>query len=518
MISINHLVPIVGILICPTTLVHAANWNFTPYVSLAEIYTDNVRLAPRGDEQDEFITVVNPGFSLRRDEGRIRANVAYQMQNLFYARDSDANETFHQLDALGVAEILREHFFIDAASSISQQVIDAEQAAPLSNRSVTGNRTDVVTASVSPYLRQEFGSTQALARYRYGIVNFDDSDVAGITNDATVNGESVAIGSPPSAKRLSWLGAYDRKRVDFDGINAADVFEQAGLRFDYRLTRTLGLVGLGGYEDDQFRRTGNTLDPNGTFWEAGVRLEPGARDLIEARYGERFFGNTVFFSWDHTGRRFATQIAYSEDVTTVAQSLLGDTQELLDYGVLNPSADTIPSSIATSASPFTDSTGIDPDTGLPIGGADGASATDPSTGLPLGGLSLTSDVFVAKRLEASIAFDGAKTETRINIFQEDRNFENATINKDERARGIQALFDWQFASRTDLIAGADYAREHFGGNDSTADLLRFSLGLQHVIGPRTFGRLAGERTQRTSDDNLDEYTENAVILSVTHQF
>lgn len=505
-------------ILCPSALLHAASWNFTPYVTLGEIYTDNVTLAPEDDEQDDFVTFVNPGFSLRRDEGRVRANVAYQMQNFFYAKNDDSNQTFHQLEAVGIAEILREHFFVDAAASISQQIIDAEQAAALSNRSVTGNRTDVVTAGISPYLREEFGSTQALARYSYDIVDFNDNDVAGVTNDTTVNSGLLAIGNPPSEKRLSWLGAYDHERVDFKDTDAADVFEQAGVRLDYRLTRTIGLVGLGGYEDNKFESPSPAPEPRGPFWEAGIRLEPGARDLIEARYGEHFFGNTLFFSWEHAGRRFTTQVAYSEDITTVAQSLLGDTGEQLDYGILDSSADdSVATSVAARTSPLTDSTAIGPDTGLLAGGANG-SAIDPNTGLPLEGLSLTSDVFVAKRLAGTVAFNTAKTDTRINIFQEDRDFEDTGVRKDERARGIQALCDWHFAARTDLIAGADYVRETFGENDRTADLIRFSLALQHVIGARTFGRLEAEGTKRNSDDSLDEYTESALILSLTYQF
>lgn len=491
----------------------AAGWDFTPYITLGEIYTDNVTLAPAGEEQDEFITLVNPGFVLGREAGRVRAKIAYQMQNLFYAKESDFNETHHQLDAIGVAEIVREHFYVDATSSISQQVINAEEASGLSNVSVTDNRADVFTASVSPYLRQKFGSTMAaLARYRYGIVDYDEGDVGELTEDATVNGGLLALGSQPSERRLAWLGAYSRERVESEDADATDTFEQAGLRLDYRLTRAIGLVALGGYEDNEFERTAVTLDPEGTFWEAGLRLEPSTRDLIELRYGERFFGNTYFFSWDHYGRRFATRAAYSEDVTTVAQSLLGGSDDFLNYGILNPSPDIDLTDAGDS--PINDSTVIDPNTGVPIDGT----AIDPVTGAPLGGLSLTSEVFVAKRLDASVAFSMAKTDTRINVFQEDREFEGIALSEDERVRGVETAFEWHFAPRTDFIAGVDYAREDFGDDDQNADLTHFSLGLQHVFGLQTFGRLEGLRTERTSDGNLDEYVENAVIASITRRF
>lgn len=525
MMRIKHSFRLAILVLCPAGLVQASGWNFTPYITLGEIYTDNVTLAPDGAEQDDFVTFLNPGFSLRRDKGRVKANVAYQMQNLFYASNSDFNDTFHRLDALGEAEVLRDHFYIDAASSVSQQVINAQQAAAISNHSVTDNRSDVITASVSPYVRQKFGSsTQALARYRYGIVNYNDDDVEGFTSDANVNSGLVALGSPPEGKRLSWLGAYNYQRVNYDSFDTADTFQQAGVRLDYQLARAIGLVALGGYEDDKFERETTGLEPRGTFWEAGLRLDPGPRDLLEARYGERFFGNTYFFSWAHTGRRFATQIAYSEDVTTLAQSLLGDSAELLEYEVLNSDFDNALDTMDASGSAFGANNTINPGTGLPVDGVNGGSAVDPTTGSPLDGLSLTSAVYVAKRLDANIALSSAKTDTRIEVFQEDRDFKGAAARNDERAqgdervRGIQALLQWHFAARTDFFTGADYAREHFSVNDSTDDLFRVSLGLQHLFGSRTYGRLAGVRTERNSDDNLDEYTENAVILSVARSF
>jgi uncharacterized protein (PEP-CTERM system associated) len=195
---------------------------------------------------------------------------------------------------------------------------------------------------------------------------------------------------------------------------------------------------------------------------------------------------------------------------------LGGSVELLNYRILNPTFDS--AFLGATPSPIDDSAVIDPNTGLPVGGATDGTPIDPDTGLPFGGRSLTSDVFVAKRLDAGIGFNTAKTDTHINVFQEDRDFEEAAASEDERVRGIQTLFEWHFAPRTDFIAGADYAREDFGEDDRTADLIQLRLGLERVIGSQTFGRLEGVRTERDSDDNLDEYVENAVILSVTRLF
>ncbi|MGH8501176.1 MAG: TIGR03016 family PEP-CTERM system-associated outer membrane protein [Gammaproteobacteria bacterium] len=511
---IKTFVVLAGIMLSQAAPAEAANWNFTPYLVLGQAYTDNVSQAPKGEEQDEFISLLNPGFFLIRDQGRVRANIAYQMQNLYYAKESDF-ETFHQLDAFGVAEVAQDHVFIDASSSISQQVIDARQAAPVSNLSLNDNRADVFTAAVSPYVRQQFGATtEAIARYRYGIVDFDDDEAGGVTDDITVNGGLLGVGALPEERRYGWLAAYSQERVGREDTDAVDTFERAGLRLDYMLTRVIGLTALGGYEENDFESTTVTdFNTKGEYWEAGVRLQPTSQDLIEARYGERFFGNTFFFSWDRLGRRFATRIAYTEDVTTVAQSLLGGSDQLLSYGILRP-ADGGQMLGGANAPRGYQGVSIDPDTGLPEPGT----PIDPDTGLPVGGLSLTSEVFVSKRLDAGVTFNTAKTATEINLFQEDRDFLGVTESEDERVRGIETLLTWHLTSRTDLLAGADFARQDFEESEQSADVIHFRLGLQRFIGSRTFARLEGRRTQRESEDGLDEFVENAVVVTATRLF
>lgn len=502
----------------------AANWNFTPYLSLGEIYTDNVELAPESEERSEFVTLLNPGFTLFRDQGRVRANVGYQMQNFYYAKESDF-QNFHQLDAFGIAEIAREHFFIDAASSISQQIIDASQAGALNNRSITGNRTDVFTATVSPFLRQEIGSfAQAGARYRYGIVEFDDEEVEAfdeniVNDDATIHSGVLGLGKPPDERGLGWLAAYSRERVEFENADAANTFEQAGLRLDFPVTPAVGLVVLGGYENNDFAQTTTSIDPDGGFWEAGVQWEPSSRDLIEARFGERPFGETYFFSWNRIGRRFSTDILYDEDVTTSAQSLLGG-GSLLNYAILAPPTDVGATPPQVPGFPIDDDSEIDPDTGLPIGGVPGDGAIDPGTGLPIGRLSLTSNVFVTKRLDAGITYTTAKTSTRINVFHEDREFDETAPIQDERSRGGGVLILWRTGSRTDVFAGVAYGRTYSSQDDveRTADLIRARLGLQRLISARAVGRLEGVRTERTTDNSSGEYVEHAVTLTFTLLF
>src|SRR6056297_2152589 len=79
----------------------AANWDFTPRVALGQTWTDNVSLAADGFEESEWITEFTPGFLLEVEGQRVDAEVNYDLQSLWYADNSDFNETYHQLDGVG---------------------------------------------------------------------------------------------------------------------------------------------------------------------------------------------------------------------------------------------------------------------------------------------------------------------------------------------------------------------------------------------------------------------------------
>ena len=85
-----------------TTTVLAGDWDITPRISVAEIYSDNINLDDNDKEYD-LVTEITPGISLRGEGARLRADLDYQMQNTIFLKNSDGNGTFHQLNANGTA-------------------------------------------------------------------------------------------------------------------------------------------------------------------------------------------------------------------------------------------------------------------------------------------------------------------------------------------------------------------------------------------------------------------------------
>jgi hypothetical protein len=54
--------------------------KFTPRASIAQIYSDNIDQAPRGEENSEPVTDLNVGFRLNRDGPRGSGRFDYNLQ------------------------------------------------------------------------------------------------------------------------------------------------------------------------------------------------------------------------------------------------------------------------------------------------------------------------------------------------------------------------------------------------------------------------------------------------------
>lgn len=144
----------------------AAEWKIEPSLSLKETYSDNIKLAPPGNEKSDFVTQINPGISLTGTGPRLKVNARYGMQNLIYAEESSRNATRHLLNADANAELADDLLFLDAKASISQQNISSFGSQTTDNVNITDNLSEVRTYSFSPYLINRFGS-MASSELRY---------------------------------------------------------------------------------------------------------------------------------------------------------------------------------------------------------------------------------------------------------------------------------------------------------------------------------------------------------------
>jgi uncharacterized protein (PEP-CTERM system associated) len=506
------LVFVAGLL--PLQFAIGAEWTITPSVTVAETYTDNVELAPSGQEEDEFITEVNPGISLRGEGRRMTVQADYRMQNLFYAKDSDDNETNHQLRALAEAELIEDSVFVDATSSVSQELISNEDSFGADNLNILDNRTDVVTYSVSPYYRNDFGgNADLLARYTRSGVRFDEG-----ASDSDTDEIDLTLGSGRRFTELTWDVTYHNEQTDRTSTSqlfGGDVDRESALgELGYRLSANFSLLAQVGYENNDFETNRDLED--GTYWGVGGAWRPNQRFTAQALFGEDFTSanlnwnptrrTTLQLGWrdrdvgDNPGevwtglasvrtRRTIWQARYAEDSQT--------TQELQTFEpvFLN----------------------LNPDTGElfpePIPGQTIPIRVER---LP----DLRNEVFLRKRGEASVVVLTGRSTLRFAVFQETREFEIS--GDDERSRGTNASWNWRFATRTSSILSTGWETIEFRPDENSIDreddlwFVDASLVNQTRSSGRRLLTSVGYRyTSRDSNEPGRDYDENRVFVSAT---
>ena len=208
LLTSNHRSLISSLILVPFVisfcLVHdtfAAEWTLVPLVAVLETYDDNIRLAGDGQEEEDYITQINPGFSLVGKGRYSELMLDYTMQNIFYKNNDKYDDAYHNLRALNSTEVYRNHLYFDASVNYSQRTINLQQTSSTDNLAITDNRTDVVFYTAKPYFIYNFGqSTKLLLEHSYAKI---DSKQDGLSNtDNTTNASYIEIGRASCRERV----------------------------------------------------------------------------------------------------------------------------------------------------------------------------------------------------------------------------------------------------------------------------------------------------------------------------
>lgn len=127
---------------------NAADFRFTPNITVSEEFTDNVFEAAEGKRYD-FITRLLPGLSLDYKAPVLDLSVAYNYDYRYYARNSRSDDTTHNLDARGLARIVDEFLFLEASDTYKRVSLDVSR--DTSNESLFRNQSDQNIVTASPY-------------------------------------------------------------------------------------------------------------------------------------------------------------------------------------------------------------------------------------------------------------------------------------------------------------------------------------------------------------------------------
>lgn len=490
----------------------AADWKITPTLELRETYSDNIGLFAAGNEKSDFVTQINPGISLKGNGPRLKVNARYGMQNLIYAEESSRNAVRHLLSADANAELLDDFLFLDGKASISQQNISAFNAQTADSINTTNNLTETRTYSISPYLRHRFGST-ATSELRYTHDSVDSSTSGLLAREA--DHILLKIISGTAFNTLGWGLDYSKQRTDYTSAGAADLdMESLSGQLRYRILPRLSLIGTGGYE--KFSYLSISDKPESAFWSAGFSWTPAERTSLMASAGKRFFGTTYALKANHRTRRTVWNVDYSEDITTTQSQFLVpatiDTANFLGQLLTTQYPDLTSEERQKVIDDFIRQTGL-------------PSSLSESINY------FTNRVLLQKRLQASVALNGAKNTLVLSVFNMLREAQtsqdidssllgssNLALYDNTRQVGASALWNWRLSAVTSANIGVGYTRISSIGTDRKDNTRTLKIGLARKFQPKLHGALDFRHNQRDSNLSGGDYSENAITASLLMSF
>lgn len=489
--------------------VHAAEWRFTPTVSATETYTDNVSLATRGMEHSDFVTQVAPGFTITSNSPRLKLSVIYSLEGTTYLHGSGGTSLANQLSATMNAELIRNLFFLDARGGIGQQNISAFGPQSANNININNNRTDVLSYSISPYLRHSFGSKAfSEVRYTHESVN-SGSDLLSPSNTDRVNfsltsGESsskITLGLRGSAQRAK---ASNQPSVEQDNLNA-------DLR--YFLTPNFSTTAAVGYEKETYVSIGDQ-PTNGVYYNAGFIWKPTSRTNVTAMVGHRFFGRTYSLQADHRARNAVFRVSYAEDITT-AQQQFSAQSTISTFSFLDQLYSAQIPDPATRAQVVN---ALILQTGLP------ASLANPIN-------SLTNTYFLQKSLQGSLALNGVRNTIVLSVFDTRRTAESvrsgssgpvnsplSSLNDSNKQIGGAAVWNMRLSSSISALADVNATRTTSLTTARVDNYKSLRLSLSRQFQNKLTGSLALRHSQQSSDVLGGDIRENAITASVFAKF
>lgn len=474
----------------------AGDLEITFGAGITETFSDNVDLDAKGQEESALTTDFIGSFSLRSTSAR--ANGGYDGSATLRhqtAGEDKGLSLLPELRGFGNIEAVENLFFIDTASSISQQVLDSGTADTQSNRET------VQTHTISPYLVNRFGGF-ASAELRY---TFDTSIRDGESERAaTVGGSDLSdtithtarfdLNSGIDFSRLRWsINALASESEQDDGNDITR--RSISFNPEYAVVRSLSLLGSIGYAlfEEEARigslpSDGTRSDFEGLTWNTGFRWRPSRRTDLEVTYGRR----------DEGDESFAARLGYGIGTRT---RLTASYIETLETG-----AERLARNLSSLA--------VDPDTGQLI---------DTNTGLPFnantGPTSVVDTVTRNKTYQANLSTSQGRNTFNLGATYREQDAEAITATPDDET-GITFSGGWnrRLNPQTNFrLNGAIENTDSELGNQENTEYT-VSTGIDYNLFKNLNTFVNYTYRQQDSTQSIDEYTENNISFGARANF
>ena len=476
------------------------------FVTVSEVFSDNVALAPAGSERSEWTTRFKPSVTITENGPRLRFNATYSPDILYRAIQS-ATDISHLLNASGNAELVQRLMYVDVRAAVTQQNVSLRAQQADSNLNTTSNRTSVKTYGISPYLRRDFGyDASGELRFSHDAVSFGSN-----SNNASASASeriSAQLVSGPSFQLFNWSLVANKAHIEYtqtgQKVDSKTVSATAGRL----ITSELRLNANVGYEDSGYpAATGGTT--KGAFWNVGPTWTPTPVTRISANFGHRYYGPSKTFNFDHRSSLSTWTVSYSENVTTTLGSLTSpaalDTNALVNSLLLSQYPDPIERQTAVQQFIATYN--------LP------ASLTVPLN-------FLTNSLYLDKRWQAAFGIQGIRNTVITSLFSSTRDSLSATngaagnFSVSQSIKQTGGSVTWSSRLTQTLISNASLGltRNDLGAGVGVNRLNFLRFGLTEQFGPRLTGSVLLARQKSTSTLAGLSYAENSVSATLGMRF
>lgn len=501
--------PVIGLAVAVSCVCnsYSADWRFNSSANTRATFTDNVRLAPRGSEQSDWITEVSPSVGVVGRGARLQLNANYTFTYRAFTNNDQANGHSNALRAGGLLDIWDRKLFLQGSASVAQQNISTLGALTSSNANLNASRVEVRQAALNPYWVSRLGSYANLrAQLTLSRVESDGSASA-LGSDT--QGTQITLSSGPFFSDMGWTVSHATSQSESQsGQFSKRETENYSATLRYRIGPTLSALVTFGADNNSFSNARGSS--SGNFYTFGLNWIPSERTSVNAQVGERYFGKTASLDASHRTRLTTWQVSYNEQIVTTpgvfSSPVSIDTFTAIDRLFLAQFPDPIERQQIVEA--------FIVQNGLP---------TTLSTSVDF----LTNQVSLSKRLQGVFGLRGTRGSALLSVFHSDRESQTTDVpvlandpfalSNSVIQVGYSGVLSWRFSEFTSGSASLGQQKsKSVGSRTDKNNTLR--LGLTHRLAPKLTGSVEYRFLDRDSSAANADVRENAVVGTLNMSF
>jgi uncharacterized protein (PEP-CTERM system associated) len=478
----------------------AEDWKVTTGINVNATATDNVNLAPPGREEADFYFTITPRLGIQHEGPRLKLNAIFAPSVTFYAQHSENDNWANNFAAFANLEAIKNFFYIDASASVSQTFLSPFAPQPANIGTITANRVETGTVTLSPYIR---GVTDSGISYDLRNTNTWTDTSSSATDNVYFLGWTGHANQTRGV--YSWGVDYEYQNTSYQTQNPLTT-QLARLRLGYQVDPELGLSLRFGYQTNNYF----VGQKENYIYGLGFNWTPSPRAQVSGYWEQQYFGGSYLLNASYRRRMTAFTLSASRYASTYPQLLFtlppGSTASLLDAALTARIPD--PTERQAAVNQFIQQTGLPPTLLTPYS-------------------YYTNSVALVQQATASLAFLGAHNSVILSVFYVDsQNIVQPGValptplvnNSDFTSWGPSASFSHDLSPKSKLNLLATWIETKSNVQpfiESTSAYVRLSVSTQ--LGPKTNGTV-GVYRNRFASSVAPTAVQNAVFAALDHVF